>query len=319
MGLISFISPIGHIHDDPGAIFTDHGFSIGAPRRRFAKSSGAIAFRPFMRINARGARRRIFTTAGIFLLNSGAGRPGFIVLRFMPKTLHRHHKESIGFLLVATALTIVISYLPLGFLVVYPLRLFVTFIHEGGHALAALLTLGSVERLVIHANASGETYTYGGLTVLISSSGYLASTAYGAGLLTLLHDGGRAKAVLTITAAIILTLTGFFATDSFSLFIGIALTGLLIWVAIGWSARWAHFFLSFLAVQCCLNALYDLNTLFWISAKTNLHSDAVNMQEATMIPAVVWASAWTILSILALALALKMYAQNLGLIPRPSK
>jgi Peptidase M50B-like len=155
--------------------------------------------------------------------------------------------------------------------------------------------------------------------VLISSSGYLASTAYGAGLLTLLHDGGRAKAVLTITAAIILTLTGFFAADSFSLFIGIALTGLLIWVAIGWSARWAHFFLSFLAVQCCLNALYDLNTLFWISAKTNLHSDAVNMQEATMVPAVVWASAWTILSILALALALKMYAQNLGLIPKPSK
>src|SRR5215471_2557440 len=206
-----------------------------------------------------------------------------------------------------------------GAFVVYPLRLFVTFIHEGGHALAALLTLGRVDHLVIHANGAGETITAGGLTVLISSAGYLASTAYGAGLLTLLHDGGRAKAVLTVTAAIILTLTGFFAADQFSLFIGIALTGLLIWVAIGWSARWAHFFLSFLAVQCCLNSLYDLNTLFWISASTKLHSDAVNMQEVTMIPAIVWASAWIILSILALALALRMYAQNLGLIPKPSK
>jgi hypothetical protein len=272
-----------------------------------------------MRINVRVIWRRIFMTADIFLLNCGAERASSIVLRFMPKTLHKHHKESIGFLLVATALTIVISNMPFGTFVVYPLRLFVTFIHEGGHALAALLTLGSVDRLVIHANASGETYTYGGLTILISSAGYLASMAYGAGLLTLLHDGGRAKAVLTVTAAIILTLTGFFAADQFSLFIGIALTGLLIWVAIGWSARWAHFFLSFLAVQCCLNALYDLKTLFLISATTNLHSDAVNMQEATMIPAIVWASAWTILSILALALALKMYAQNLGLIPRPSK
>ncbi|HEV2663485.1 MAG TPA: M50 family metallopeptidase [Blastocatellia bacterium] len=237
----------------------------------------------------------------------------------MPKTLHKHHKESIGFLLGATALTIVISYMPLGEYLVYPLRLFVTFIHEGGHALAALLTLGAVEKLVIHANASGETYTYGGLTLLISSAGYLASTAYGAGLLTLLHDGRRAKAVLTVTAAIILTLTGFFAADQFSLFIGIALTGLLIWVAIGWSVRSAHFFLSFLAVQCCLNALYDLKTLFLISANTKMHSDAVNMQEATMIPAIIWASAWIILSILALALALRMYAQNLGLIPKPSK
>ena len=237
----------------------------------------------------------------------------------MPKKLRKQHKESIGFLLTATALSIVISYVPFGGLVVYPLRLFVTFIHEGGHALAALLTLGRVERLVIYADASGVTHTVGGFSLLIASSGYLASTAYGAGLLTLLHDGGRAKAVLTVTAAMILTLTGFFAANSFSLFIGIALTGLLLWVAIGWSARWAHFFLSFLAVQCCLNALYDLSTLFLISATTNMHSDAVNMQQATMIPAIVWASAWTIISLLALVIALRIYAQNLGLIPKPAK
>ena len=273
-----------------------------------------------MRINARGARRRIFVTSGIFLLNCGAERQDSVVLRVMPKILQKNHKESIGFLLGATALAIVVSYIPLlGFVLVYPLRLFVTFIHEGGHALAALLTLGSVARLVIHPNASGETYTYGGLSFLISSAGYLASTAYGAGLLMLLHDGGRAKAVLTVTAAIILTLTGFFTQDSFSLFIGIALTGLLIWVAIGWSARWAHFFLSFLAVQCCLNAFYDLKRLFLISTTTNLHSDAVNMQEATMIPAVVWASFWIILSVLALIFALRTYAQNLGLISKPVK
>jgi hypothetical protein len=237
----------------------------------------------------------------------------------MPKTLHKRHKESIGFLLGATALTIVISYLPFGEFVVYPLRLFVTFIHEGGHALAALLTLGEVGVLAINADGSGLTTTSGGLRLLISSSGYLATTAYGAGLLTMLHDGRRAKAVLTVTAAIILTLTGFFAANQFSLFIGIALTGLLIWVAIGWSARLAHFFLSFLAVQCCLNALYDLKTLFLISATTNQHSDAVNMQEATTIPAIFWASFWIFLSLLALVVALRMYAQNLGLIPRPSK
>src|SRR5215468_11598794 len=303
----------------PGRFPLTTAFQSACPPCRFAKSSGAIAFMPSMRINVRVIRRRIFMTADIFPLNCGAGRAGSIVLRFMPKTLPKHHKESIGFLLVATALTIVISYLPFGAFVVYPLRLFVTFIHEGGHALAALLTLGSVDHLVIHANASGETYTYGGLTILISSAGYLTSTAYGAGLLTLLHDGGRAKAVLTVTAAIILTLTGFFTQDSFSLFIGIALTGLLIWVAIGWSARWAHFFLSFLAVQCCLNAFYDLRTLFMISATTEIHSDAVNMQNSTMIPAIVWATAWIIISILALVIALRIYAQNLGLIPKPAK
>ncbi|MGE0130741.1 MAG: M50 family metallopeptidase [Blastocatellales bacterium] len=237
----------------------------------------------------------------------------------MPKTLHKNHKESIGFLIGATVLTIVVSYVPFGWAVVYPMRLFVTFIHEGGHALAALLTFGSVERLAIYANASGETYTLGGVSLLIASAGYLASTAYGAGLLMLLHDGGRAKAVLTVTAGLILALTGFFAKDRFSLFIGIALTGLLIWVAIAWSARWAHFFLSFLAVQSCLNALYDLRTLFLISATTDHHSDAVNMQEATMIPAIIWAVFWIVLSIIALVTALRVYAQHLGLIPKPGK
>src|SRR5215510_5061162 len=169
----------------PGRFSLTITFQSACPRRRFAKSSGAIAFRPCMRINVHDIRRRIFMTADIFSLNCGAERAGSIVLRVMPKTLHKHHKESIGFLLVATALTIVISYMPFGEFVVYPLRLFVTFIHEGVHALAALLTLGRVDRLVIHANAAGETYSSGGLSLLISSAASLASTAYGAGLLTL--------------------------------------------------------------------------------------------------------------------------------------
>src|SRR5262249_31138368 len=90
---------------------------------------------------------------------------------------------SIKFLIVAAALTIMISYLPSGLIVAYPIRLLVTFIHEGGHALAALLTLGSVEKLMISADASGVTLTRGGLPPLIASAGYLTTTAYGGGLL----------------------------------------------------------------------------------------------------------------------------------------
>ncbi len=264
-------------------------------------------------------RRRIFPTTGDFAWKIFAKRRGFVVLKDMPKKFYQQNKDSVGFLLGATLLSLVISYVPLAWVLVYPLRLFVTFIHEGGHALAALLTLGRVEGLIIYANGSGATYTRGGLSILIASAGYLASTAYGAGLLVLLHDGRRAKAVLTVTAGLILALTGFFAADSFSLFIGIALTVILIWVATAANQRWAHFFLSFLAVQCCLNALYDLRTLFLISATTDLHSDAVNMQQMTMIPAIIWALLWTVVSLVALAFALKTYAQHMGFIPKPSR
>ncbi len=225
----------------------------------------------------------------------------------MPIKAHKSGRDSLKFLLGASALTLLISFIPFAWVLVYPLRLFVTFIHEGGHALAALLTFGSVEGLFIHADASGETYTRGGFQLLIACAGYLASVVFGASLLILCRDGRNAKAALTVTAALILALTGFFAGDSFSWFTGIALTIGLISIAIAASARIAHFFLSFLAVQCCLNALFDLRTLFLISATTKVRSDAFTMQELTLIPAIVWAALWLGISILTLIYALRKH------------
>jgi Peptidase M50B-like len=217
--------------------------------------------------------------------------------------------DSLIFLLGASLLTLIIWYIPLASILVYPLRLFVTFIHEGGHALAALFTFGSVERVVIYANASGVTYTRGGSELVIASAGYLASTGYGASLLLLGRDGNNAKAVLTVTAALILALTGFYASDTFSWFTGIILSGGLIFIALVAGKRLAHFFLSFLAVQCCLNALFDLRTLFLISTTTDRRSDAYLMEQLTLIPATIWAVFWLILSILALAVALRSYGK----------
>jgi Peptidase M50B-like len=227
------------------------------------------------------------------------------VFGFMPTT--KKAGDSLIFLIGASLLTLVISLIPLARMVVYPLRLFVTFIHEGGHALAALATFGSVEGLVIYANASGVTYTRGGFQLAIASAGYLASTAYGAGLLVLCRDGGNTKAVLTVTAGLILGLTGLYASDTFSWVTGIVLSGGLIFIALIAGNRLAHFFLSFLAVQCCLNALFDLQTLFLISATTNGHSDARLMEELTWIPSTIWALLWLALSILVLVIALRSY------------
>jgi hypothetical protein len=217
--------------------------------------------------------------------------------------------DSLIFLLGASLLTLILWFIPLAWVLIYPLRLFVTFIHEGGHALAALFTFGSVEQLVIYANASGATYTRGGSAPVIASAGYLASTAYGASLLLLCRHGNNSKAVLTVTAALILALTGFYASDPFSWVTGIILSGGLIFVALVTGKRLAHFFLSFLAVQCCLNALSDLGTLFQISAMTNRHSDARMMEQLTMIPATIWAVFWLVLSILALVIALRSYGK----------
>ncbi len=62
-------------------------------------------------------------------------------------------------LLIAATISVLLWFIPFAEFLTYPFRIFVTFIHEGGHALAALLTGNSVASLSVAMNASGETYT----------------------------------------------------------------------------------------------------------------------------------------------------------------
>lgn len=223
----------------------------------------------------------------------------------------RKNRDPLWFLLGASVLTVAFSYLPLAWVVVYPIRLFVTFIHEGGHAIAAILTLGQVERLHVFMDASGETLTRGGLSLAIASAGYLASTAFGVALLVLGSYTTRAKAALTACAGVVLLITVFMAGDWVTWVMGIVLALALVVIAMAANPDFAHFFLSFLAVQCCLNAFLDLRTLFLLSATTTVHSDAASMAQMTMIPATFWAVSWMVISLVALVFALRSYVRHL--------
>ncbi len=216
-------------------------------------------------------------------------------------------RKSLNFLLGASALSLILSFIPFAGFLIYPFKLFVTFIHEGGHALAALATFGQVEQIVINPDTSGVTLSRGGSGIITASAGYLTSTLYGAFLLWMGNRGKHAKAGLGFSALLILGLTFFFMHGLFGWLTGLALAAGLIFFAAMSSQKIAHFFLSFLAVQCCLNALYDLQTLFIISANTREASDAMNMQRMTFIPAIVWALAWLGLSIIVLFFALRPY------------
>src|SRR4029079_13098290 len=102
-------------------------------------------------------------------------------------------------LLVAATISILLWFIPYAEILAYPFRIFVTFIHEGGHAIAALITGNSVSSLSVTTNSSGATYTsQGGLIsqLLISSAGYIGSMAFGALPLTLIRKSVAARFVL---------------------------------------------------------------------------------------------------------------------------
>lgn len=214
------------------------------------------------------------------------------------------------FLVLAAGLSVLLWTLPLGWLVLYPFRIFTTFVHEGGHALASILTKGTVERIVIYADASGETYTRGGMALLIASAGYLASCGFGAVLLGLSRRGRNAEKMLFLNSLLTLSVTFLFLTDSFSFILGMTLAAGL-FVAGMTRSLLSHLLLNLLAVQCCLNGIFDLLTLLKVTTgRGELHNDALIMEKVTMIPAPAWAIGWALVSLVFLVSGLLVYARN---------
>lgn len=67
----------------------------------------------------------------------------------------------------------------------YPLRLFVSLVHELGHGLTAILTGGKFLTFQVFADGSGLAYTAGGSSFLVPQMGYLGAALFGAALLAL--------------------------------------------------------------------------------------------------------------------------------------
>lgn len=242
----------------------------------------------------------------------------------MRVSLSRDARPQAMTLLVATTISILLWFIPYAEILVYPFRIFVTFIHEGGHALAALVTGNSVHSLSVATNASGEVYsTTGGVfsQVLVSSAGYVGTMAFGGLLLVLIRKSVAARLVLLGSAIFIFALTliyglfkplfsGFpWSGIPFTLLAGTLITAGLILVARFASAKVASFFLSFLAVQCVLNALTDLKTVFFLSSPfaPSVHTDAVNMAAATGLPSMLWVIIWIGMALGILWLVMRLY------------
>ncbi|MCU0239175.1 MAG: M50 family metallopeptidase [Pyrinomonadaceae bacterium] len=218
---------------------------------------------------------------------------------------------------------------PIANYLVYPLQLFATFVHEGSHVLAAILTGSNVQSLTVSPDTSGVVWSqpngwFAGL--LISSAGYLGTTAFGTALLAWMRFGFSSRLGLYISAGFIGIMTLIFGLifpifNAFSLNVtfgsiiftvisGTLLTGGIFAIAKYADIKWANFALAFLSVQCLLNAFFSLKELFLISATTNAHSDAVNMANATGIPSIVWVLLWIVISIAMISIGLRIYVAS---------
>ncbi len=237
-------------------------------------------------------------------------------------------RDNRNLLLIATLVTVGLWFVPYSDYLLYPLRIFVTFIHESGHALAALLTGGSVDSLHVHATGSGVTWVrvspFWGWVSL--SGGYVGAALFGSLLLQVgrftrwRHAGRNTLYALAFTVLVVTILwahnpfsnqpnpfTGGTGPDFFTPLAGLALFGLLFALARLSSPRVADFLAVFLAVQCCLNALVDLRTLLFITSNNLGDNDAVFMSQHYLLPPTFWALLWAGIGIMLMVVSLWSY------------
>ena len=187
---------------------------------------------------------------------------------------------------------------------IFPLKLFVVLLHEASHALAALATGGTVDRIVLTADEGGATLVSGGSPFIMLSAGYLGSLVWGLALIEL--AGARAlfaRFALGSLSAILLAVAAFLVRNLFG-FLFTLLFGALLALA----ARWLppsiqKIILTVLGMTSAMYALLDIRSD--ILTRPEVRSDAAMLAELTHVPTLVWGLLWSAIAITAVLFAVR--------------
>lgn len=187
-----------------------------------------------------------------------------------------------------------------GWHLLYPIRIFVTFLHEFGHAAGAILTGGTVYKveLLPGAGAGGSTQVSGGFRPIIIMGGYLGSAIFGNILFYIAaKKPSWSKAVIGLLIAAMVMTAVIWYQSVFTTAILLAYAGVLFYI--GFKTRFGRDVLMLLGIASVIYILQ--NTAIGPSG------DLANF-EAHMgfIPARGWMLIWFCVAIGFLALNLKL-------------
>ena len=208
---------------------------------------------------------------------------------------------------VAVAVSLVVSLTPWAQFLLYPFRLFTTWVHECGHALMTVLVGGRVTSITIQPDTSGLTRSLVPVgrvaRGLVASSGYLGAAVVGCLLMAATRVEKWAHIILLSIGAFMLLTLVLWMRNPFGFGVVLAWGVALIILARRGIANARRFLLSLLAVQVALNSVYDIRILFLIDRG---QSDAATMARLFLLPSWVWATSWMLVSVAMLGATLWM-------------
>jgi len=197
---------------------------------------------------------------------------------------------------------------------VYPVKVLVVLFHEVSHALAALVTGGTVERITLNPQLGGLMTSTGGSRLVILPAGYLGSMAWGAGLVLLAAWSSWRRGVSLLLGVGLVLVTLLYVRSLFGLVSGLAFGGGLVLVGARLSEAWNDLLLSFLGLTSMLYALLDIRDDLVL--RTVPQSDAFQFSELIGLPPVFWGLVW---GGTALVVAVWVLLLASGLLPRKRK
>jgi len=207
----------------------------------------------------------------------------------------------------AVAVSLIVSLTPWAPFLLYPFKLFTTWVHECGHALMTVLLGGRVTSITIEPDTSGLTRSLVPVgrvaRGLVASSGYLGAAVVGCLLVAATRVEKWAHVILLSLGAFMLATLVFWMRNLFGFGVVLAWGVALIALARQGAGNAPRFLLSLLAIQVALNSVFDIRVLFLIDRG---RSDAATMARLFLLPSWVWATAWMLVSVAMLGATLWM-------------
>ena len=191
--------------------------------------------------------------------------------------------------------------------VVTPLRILIVFFHEISHALAAIFTGGSVERIALYSNEGGLTITRGGSRFIISSAGYLGSLLIGVALFLIAVNSARDRIAMAVLGALLIGITALYTRDRFGIVFGLAMGGLMLVMARKVSIVVNDLMLRVIGLSSMIYVPYDIvsDTLLRPEGAMGQYSDAYALASITFGSGKMWGLIWLGISLFVIALCLR--------------
>lgn len=181
---------------------------------------------------------------------------------------------------------------------VYPLKIFVVFLHELSHGLAAVATGGTISHITLDPYQGGATYTRGGNAFLTLSAGYLGSLFWGLLILLVARRRPRwARTMLYVLAGIVLGTTILYVRSGFGVVFGFMFGAALLLSARKLPTAGVVGVLTALGLTSALYVVLDIRDD--ILTRPHVRSDAFMLGELTGVPTLAWGVFWAGVAVIA--------------------